>query len=211
MQRIIELALTIVILIGAVFLWRSTSTRSELTREHDRLANKVGRLQIKDPTKIHLLAINTDDPQHFAWRAYFPPNYHYAYSCSSGGGSGSNSSAWEGILRVRVREVNGKTLLSHALLNGSGLRSIGSEPLTKVLKEQPGMTPRLQAEQLGTKGLVMFDTSEVLTLVKLSLSDEALADAKQHLNEWELKQLTPHLERIRIGPPGFPERERDGK
>jgi len=210
MQRVIEIALAVAILSGAVFLWRSTTKRSVLTREHERLADKVGRLQIKDPSKIHIQAIKTGDPLHFAWRAYFPPNYRYAYTCSSGGGSGSMDSAWEGILRVRVREVNGQMLLYYRLQQGSGQRSFGSRKFAEFFKEHREQVKELQAEQLGADGLAVFDPSEVKTLIKISLPEELLPEAKKRLNDWEYNQLVPKLEWIRIGPEGFPEREREG-
>jgi hypothetical protein len=211
MQRVIEIALVITILVGAVFLWQSSATRSELDREHERLAAKVGRLPIKDPTKIHLMAMETGDPQHFAWRAYFPPNYQYSYSCNSGGGSGAIDSAWEGIVRVRVREVNGRLQLYDHLLQGSGLRSFGSGQVSKLLKEHPGQLKKLRAEQLGKDGLVIVDPNEVTTLIKLSLSDELLAEAKEQLNEEDYREASAPLEWIRIGPQGFQERETSNK
>jgi hypothetical protein len=208
MQRAVEFSLVVVILIGAAFLYRSTVARSELTREHERLAEKVGRLPIKDPTKIHLLAIETGDPQQFAWRAYFPANYHYSYSCSSGGGSGSMSEPWEGILRVGVRDVKGQLLIYHRLQQGSGLRGIGHSQVNKLLKEHPEQLKKLRAEQLAKREMMILDPSEALTLIRLALSDEILAEAKGRMSERELKELSAPLEWVRIGPPGFAERER---
>ena len=210
MQRVIEVALIVVILLGVTFLWRSTVTRSQLTTEHERLAEKVGRLPIRDPSKVHIQAIKTGDPQHFVWRAYFPPNYSYSYTCSSGGGSGSNSEAWEGILRVRVREVNGQPQLYYSLLHGGGLRSFGSAHLTELFKEQPEQWKKLKVEQLAERELVIFAPSEVRTLLQLSLSDELLEKAKQRMSDWEYRQVSLQFETIRIGPQGFPEREAAG-
>lgn len=106
MQRIFEITLLVVIVVGGVVLWRTTVQRDELQREHDRLSAKIGVLVIKDPAQVHLRAIDTGDPMHFAWRAYFPANYRWSYTSKSGSGGSSSSSPMETILRVRLREID---------------------------------------------------------------------------------------------------------
>lgn len=204
MQRNLEIVLVIATLVGGVFLWRSAQQHAELTREYQRLAAKVGRLPVKDQTKVHILAMDTGDPQHFAWRAYFPANYHYSYTCSSGGGSGSSGEPWEGILRVRFREIDGQNYLYYRLLQGSGLRSIGSGKLYEVLKEHPDLMHKLLVEQIGARELVTFDPSEVKTLIKLSLPADL---ANEMVDKKGMASEDAQVEWIRLGPPGFRERE----
>jgi hypothetical protein len=70
---------------------------------------------------------------------------------------------------------------------------------------------KLRAEQLGKDGLVIVDPNEVTTLIKLSLSDELLAEAKEQLNEEDYREASAPLEWIRIGPQGFQERGTSNK
>jgi hypothetical protein len=208
MQRAIEVLLVIAILIGAAFLMWSVPARGELQERYDQLVVKTGRLEITDPTRVHIRAIPTGDPLHFAWRAYFPPNYPFAYSCSNGGGSSSRSESWEGILRVRMRNVDGNLQLYYRFMGGSGLRSFGTGGLRQFLKEHPDLIQKLQIEQLAAKEPLNFAPDEAMTLVKISLSEEAQADARRELKDWEYRSLTPDLEWIRIGPREVLEQEK---
>jgi len=106
-----------------------------------------------------------------------------------------------------VREVNGQLQLYYTFLQVSGLRSFGSGKLVEIFKERPNELGKLKVEQLAAKGLEIFDPSEIKTLIKLSLSDELLSEAKRRMKDWEYRNVTPQLEWIRFGPPGFRERE----
>jgi hypothetical protein len=208
MQRVIEIVVIVLIVIGGLVLWRTTVRRDELQREHDRLAAKTGSLAIKDLDKVHIRAIDTGDPLHFAWRAYFPANYQWSYTSKSGSGMSSSSSPHETILRIRLREIDGRLMLYTRFGGGSGLQGFGSGKLQELFKENPDWPQQLRVEQLAADGPLVFAADEAHTLMKLSLSPELLAEAKKKLQPWEYDQLAPTLEWIRFGPPGFAERER---
>jgi hypothetical protein len=206
-SRSIEILLALAVLSGALLVSQSIWKRAELAREHDRLMQKTGQLVITDPTKVHLRALDTGDPLHFAWRAYFPANYNFAYNLTGGSsGWGTQSDPWEGILRVRLREVDGHMRLYYRFIGGSGLSSTASG-LQKLLKEDPGLLQRLRVEQLAKDGPVTFAADEVQTLIKITLPDEMLPSAKQKLERWEYEKLTPEIEWIRFGPHGTLEKE----
>lgn len=207
MQRIIEIVLIVVIVIGGFLLWRTTVQRDELQREHDRLAAKIGVLVIKDPAQVHIRAIDTGDPLSFAWRAYFPANYQWSYTTSSGSGGSSSSSPQEAILRVRIREIDGQLMLYTRFCGGSGLMSIGSAKLLEILKKNPDALQNLVVECLAADGPISFAADEAQTLVKISLPPDLQAEAKQKLDKWEYQRVSPTLECVRFGPPGFTQRE----
>lgn len=202
-QRLVEISLIVAIAIGGVMLWRSSAQRSSLRQEHDRLVQKIGQLPIKDETKIHVMAIETGEPLHYAWRMYLPPNHQFAYTSKSGSGSGSMSSSWEGIVRIRMREVNGQVMLYDKMPQGSGLQGYGSDSINTLFKDPGAFERQLHIERLGARGLEVFDPQEVKTLIKLSLLESEAAEIKKQVKHWEYHRLTPHIEWIRIGPPGF--------
>ena len=67
--------LWVVIVAGAICLWRSNSEHMRLQEDADRLEALTGDLVPADPTQIYVRAIKTEDPLDFAWRVYFPPGY----------------------------------------------------------------------------------------------------------------------------------------
>jgi hypothetical protein len=208
MQRFIEIGLIATIIVGSIWLWRTTVQRDELQREHDRLAAKIGVLAIKDPAQVHIRAIATGEPLNFAWRAYFPANYRWSYTTKSGsGGSSSSSSPQETILRVRIREIDGHLMLYTRFSGGSGLMSIGPAKMLEMLKQNPEALKNLQVERLAADGPIAFDADQAQTLVKISLPAELQAEAKEKLQAWEYERVAPTIEWIRFGPPGFAERE----
>jgi len=207
-QRIVEVVLVLMIVIGAALLWRSANVRSELTAEYDRLVRKTGQLPIGDETKVHIRALEIDEPGHYAWRAYFPPNYAFSYATGMGGGSSSRSSAWEGILRVRIRNTDKGFMVYTRLVGGSSLRGYGSGKLRDLFHRRPGLLQELQVNQLGADELTVFDATEAQTLLEVALPEKLLAEIKEQVTLNEYNEITPFIERIRIGPTGFEERER---
>jgi hypothetical protein len=202
-----EVLLFIALLIGAVLVSQSIWKKAELTREHDRLMQKTGDLVITDPTKVHMRALDTGEPLHFAWRAYFPANYNFGYTSRGGSGWGTQSEPWEGILRVRMREVDGNMQLYYRFIGGSGLRSMGSGGLKELQKKHPDLLNQLQVEQLASDGPITFPPEETQTLIKITLPEYLIPDDKKKRKSWEYQQLVPALEWIRIGPHEVLEKE----
>jgi hypothetical protein len=200
-SRSFEILLVVALIVGGLLVSQSIFKKADLTREHDRLMQKTGQLTVGDPTRVHLRALETGEPMSYAWRAYFPPNYSFGYTCSSGsGGMGSHSDAWEGILRVRFREIDGNLQLYYRFAGGSGLRSFGSSGFRELRKANPDLPKQLVVEQLAKDGPVDFATDEMQTLIKIKLPEELLPEAKKKLGDWEYKRLEKNLEWIRVGP-----------
>lgn len=195
-QRAAEVVLTIAIVIGVIFFWRTNSERDSLQQEHDRLAKKVGPLTVTDETKVHLRAIDTGVPGSFAWRAYFPANYSFQYSShGGGGGSSSFSDAREGILRVRIREVDGQMMMYTRFLGGSGMQTCDPD-VQRAWKKDREFLKLLKVDQLGTEGVVVLEPTEQLPIIKLVLPKELVVPTKKDQPAEDIV-----IEHVRIGPP----------
>ena len=92
----IDLVLLVVIAAGGVAALQTGRERSRLESTYERLHRKTGDLPIGDPAWVHVRAIETGDPLHFAWRVYFPSNYPKSSSFGSAGQSWSGSGGRRG-------------------------------------------------------------------------------------------------------------------
>lgn len=199
-QRVLEILLLVVIAVGAVVYWRASSEREALQAEHKRLTTKVGELVITDPTKVHLRAIATGVPGSYAWRAYFPPKYKLHYQFKNGGGSSWRSEAWEGILRVRLRNVDGQLVLYTRCGGGSSMQTLGNNGTVDVgelLKTHPDLLEQLHVVQLAQDETVIFPADENRTLFTLSVPEQLLSPEKRAKRANVLEAV---LEEFRLGP-----------
>jgi hypothetical protein len=174
MLRIINSALLLAAVCGALFALRAERTRRELAREHRRLAGKVGFLSIDDEHKLHVRALPTGDPLHFAWQIYFPagcqgkwrsrmsPGYIYFGNHSSGQESGRE------IVRIRFQKIDGRWQ-GWMKRGGSSLLLQVTEPIDELL-EHP---ERLHVEQLGVAGPIDLNDDELIDLLRIT-SDEPI-------------------------------------
>jgi hypothetical protein len=188
----------VVIVVGAVCLWRSSSEHFQLQAEADRLQALTGNLVPADPTQIYVRAIKTEDPLDFAWRVYFPPGYQLQMRHRHGSSSSSgNTSAINGIARVRLREVDGVMQIYHRLPNSSGLSSTNPD-LQQFLR---GRWDRLEVEQLGKERLEQLDPKNELVLFRLTLPEDLQKEAEPKLQKGMRSEFMPSVFEIRVGPP----------
>src|SRR3954447_22163269 len=104
-HRILDVILLLTVLIGGVLAWQTGRERGRLAERHRHLARVTGDLPIEDPSKVYVLALDTGEELHYAWRIYFPRNARLIVTDNAG----SQSSSWsstpaEFIARVRIRE-----------------------------------------------------------------------------------------------------------
>ena len=72
MVRFLNLLLCLAIVIG-LFKWVPQQSKlSRLSSEHQRLTKLYGDLEIDDPRKMYVRAIQTDEEMDFMWRVYVP-------------------------------------------------------------------------------------------------------------------------------------------
>ena len=67
-QRLVTAILLLAIAVGTFNLIHARIIHAEVKQEFDRLVAKVGRLEITDPKKFHVVPIETNEPFHYAWR-----------------------------------------------------------------------------------------------------------------------------------------------
>ena len=177
MYRAIDLLLLVAAIVGGVLAWRSDGERRRLRKEHDRLCQLTGKLEIKDPSKVHVKAIDTGEPLHFAWHCYFPPNTKMQWSTGSGGGSSWSSAAVQCIARVRFhKDKSGEMRVFQKYPGGS---TFGSLHVGSAL-ERP---EELEIEQLGTDKLVTFSPNESIIFLKLTATEDLQKKVPKYLRK----------------------------
>jgi hypothetical protein len=191
--------LLVVVLAGAVMAWRSGRERSRLSGRYARLVQATGELTVVDPSLVYLRAVETGEPFHYAWRVYFPPNYNQAISISNGmKSSGSSSTASEFLSRVRLRPDNlGVIQVFTHFANGSSSSSIGGPQLAELLR---GRWDKVRVEQLGSPDVAVLKPDHHAVVLRLTLPDDLIAEAKTKLSPNDQKQCVPVLFEVHLGP-----------
>ncbi len=171
MRRIIELSLLIAVVIGGFLAWRSGRERARLRTDYDRLTRTVGDLTIGDASKLHLRAVETGGPLHFAWHLYLPPNYLLVVKTASGGSSSTVSSEpRDFIARVRFREDDAGRLQVHTSFgSSSGRSSLGDRPLADLLR---GRWSGILVERPGVAETAVIEPGKPTVLLRLTLPED---------------------------------------
>jgi hypothetical protein len=200
--KALDLILLIVLAVGGVLAWQSSRERSRLMATHARLVAITGDFQITDPTLIHVLALETDDPKHFAWRIYLPPGPKQDIRVRSGHGtfsqSNSNTKPSDSIARVVLREdKNGLLEIYSRFSRGSSRTNMGEKALADLLR---GRWESLRVEQAGAGGTARLDPKKPYTLLRLTLPEDMQAEALAKLPEHIRKQYVPELLHIELIP-----------
>jgi hypothetical protein len=170
-HKLLDWFLIIVVLIGGVLTWQTGRERSRLTERHGRLAKRAGDLQIADPSKVYVLALDTGEPLHFAWRMSFPPNYkQFLRSRHSGVSVVGARRPSDFIARVRFRQDDqGVMQIYTHFENGSSQRSLGDKKLAEFLRNR---RDKLRIEQLGATELAVLEPDQPAVLLRLTLPDD---------------------------------------
>lgn len=184
--------LGIVIILGAVSAWRSGMTRAELAKDEQRLTLLVGTFEERDPSQVHIRALPTNDPMHFAWRVQLPPKYPLRVESSFGDSSmGVVGIQRHFIARVRFRETpDGDLEFFSKFGSGSSLSTLGDPALAKLLHSR---WQECIVEQLGAGETVSLKADEYATLLRITMSKELAADAKKQLDTWGQKRFVPQV------------------
>ncbi len=198
-HRVLDFILLLAVLIGGVLAWQGGRERGRLSETHRRLAQVTGDLPIADPTKVHVLALETGEPLHFAWRVYFPRNSTLILTDNIGG----QATRWsidpeEFIARVRIREdgKGGLEIYSH-FSGGSSRGGFGTKTLADLLR---GRWDEVRVEQLGAGGVAAFDPGRPMVLLKLTLPETMRDEARRELDPFQVERHIPFLLKMQLGP-----------
>jgi hypothetical protein len=201
-RKAFDLILLLAILVGGIQAWTSGRERAKLSKEYARLARTAGDPAIGDPAKVHLVALETGDPLHFAWRVYYPANYQEVLASIHSGShvvrsSLSTSDPTEAILRLRFRE-NDRGIVEIYMkgMQGRFRSPLGDESLADLLRGRRG---EIDVEQIGAEDVAVIGPDEQVSLIKLTLPGAMQAEADQKLSEWARKNCTPILYELKLG------------
>jgi hypothetical protein len=199
-RKAVELLLIAGVLVGGVLAWRTGRERARLAAEYARLARAAGDLTITDPTKIHVLAIDTGEPLHYAWRIYLPLNVdRKVFSRFRSMELLTASKPEEFVMRVRIRRRPDLTGLQIYERGEFGINesNLGEERLANLVLGHEG---EMQVEQLGSGGVAVIEPDQTPVMLRLAMPPGMQAKALHMLDAAEQKSLIPELYRWEIGP-----------
>lgn len=207
--RLIDAILLLIALAGGVFVWRTGQEQARIRAKIDQLTRTAGDLVVTDPSRIHVLALDTGEPLHFAWRLYLPADYELirrdtlpnsvsASPAPVGGPAARSVPSRELIVRVRFRESADGPLNLYETQEGSSHRAhFGSVSLAEVLH---GRFDRVLVEQLGTRASVSVGVDEPLDLLSLRLPADMEAEYLEKMSPAERADYRPQFFQFCFGP-----------
>jgi hypothetical protein len=199
LRRLIDLILIVLLVIGGSLAWTTGRERSKLQSEFDRLVKATGDLPIGDPTKVHVVALPTGEPLHFAWRIYLPPKYPFVSKLSNGVTTRSNTTETvEFIGRVRFLEEDGELKVFDSFHGGSSRNVVADKNLTEFLR---GRWDQIAVEQVGTNGIETIDPDDSAILLRLTIPEDMQAEARKKLKAPVNSTTYPVLFSLEIGTP----------
>jgi hypothetical protein len=201
-RRIVDGVVLICIVVGAFMAWRTDRQRARLQAEYHRLVRLTGDLDIKDPSKVYLQAVETGEPLHFAWRVYLPQGRTWNVEMKGlGSVSTTGIVGGESIARVRLLENKdgGLSIFEH-FGNATSQSTLGDTSLVEFLKGRWG---KVKVEQMGSDGAVATDPNELAVILRVTLPDDLRAEAKAKLAPWLMDQVSSSLFelRLKLNPP----------
>lgn len=182
--RLFKVLLGIAAICGGVRTFQEAATQWKLAGEYRRLAATWGDLELSDPFRVHVLALDTGDPLHFAWRMYLPPDCTGAWDWSSCGRQtsrsrwqnvSSSSIPYDGICRVRFRK---DARLGWQVLTVSGTTSslLPIEP--SLARQLDRGIQTLRVTRAGAARSESFGPEELVTLIQIEPARADRADGE---------------------------------
>ncbi len=180
--------------IGALLAYRAGKEHRQVLAKHTRLEARVGRLSIRDPSKAYVLALETGEELHFAWRLYIPADFNLRRKHSDGFGSrNANRTAYECMWRLMLRENDDGVL---QVFFNNGVWDLGDRRMADLLR---GRWDEVRIESLGAAAAAEVDTDEVATLIRIVMSDDLKKEAQQRFGESFVKPYETVLYQVQIG------------
>jgi hypothetical protein len=198
LRRAIDSLLLVVVLVGGYLAWQMGRERSHLAEHYRQLVKMAGDMVVTDPTKIHVQALDTGDPLHFAWRVFLPANYPEAWHATRGGtGNRTSAKPTEFIQRVRLRPNDqGKMQIYTRGSFSSSLANQGHEALNDLLR---GRWNKLKVERIGGPSTAVIDPSQAVVFLRLTLPEDLADEARSKLPENAQRECFPVVYELSLG------------
>lgn len=169
-------AITLIPLILAQI--QSARELASLRKEVTHLREESGYFEIKDPNKIYVLALRSQEEKNFRWRIYLPPNIMWRKKMAVGNipatgfanssaslSSGSTSSGESQTIEVAVRRnLNGELQLKFITGSGSTAQNIQDKDLRWL---DPTQSCPVSVHQAGMGGVQEFSPDEPIELLRM--------------------------------------------
>ncbi|MGN6544690.1 MAG: hypothetical protein ACTHK7_06555 [Aureliella sp.] len=199
--RIIDAALLVATIAGAVVAVGTARMLHGLQAEHARLSRMTGELVITDPALLHVQAIETGDPLHFAWRVYAPASQLRVFESTGGHGrstsTNSDSTPREFIARIRFTAGSSaeQTTVYSSFRSGSSLWSFGSAEMLQFLIDH---RREIEIEQLGAHETASIKPGQPATLLKITVPENLVDQARQAFRDPNATPLVPNVFECRV-------------
>lgn len=185
MRNVFRVLLFVLALVGLILLIRQRQVLSEVKIRHERLTAKYGVLEIQDPDKYVIKKLETDDPDHFLWRCYFPAGMTIKEVVSQGsGGLASGSSfrrdASEALVRCRFEFEEEWAMVDYMDRAGGGRMSFASGDLLPFVREHWG---EMEFDAIADQGSVELATDQPLPFLTIRLPGHLVSELPEHLQE----------------------------
>ncbi|MBI2826737.1 MAG: hypothetical protein HYX69_18855 [Planctomycetia bacterium] len=171
----------IALVVGAgVNTWRLRTAEREL----NKLRNEAGYLSVSDRTKVHVIALEVDDPRTWKWRMFVPKGHKYQWRLAQGsipldsapthGITGiSNEPYWDSdgevLITAKLSEADdGDWRLSVSSKRGDSKDQMGGATLTIPRDDLQWMStvPATDGRVLGGSGAVAVDPAGPIVLLQ---------------------------------------------
>jgi hypothetical protein len=196
MSRLIDLCLVAAALTGLFFVWQTGQKRQATRLEYERLVRLTGDLAVTDSSKVHVLALDTGEPLHFAWRIYLPKGSLLKFRHPGGSGSSSSRDGEHLIARVRFREDKDGQLQVYKRFSGvSGQSGFGNKSLAAFLR---GRWDQVAVEQLGAGKPAIVEPNEEAQILRLTLPEALHSEATEKVDSRSLQAKLPLLYEVHI-------------
>jgi hypothetical protein len=198
MIRWINIALTLVAFYGAFVVVREARLNERLAEQHRILAAEIGFLDVSDPSKVHVVALASEDPLHFRWRIYLPDNYSVIWRTNEwGDGKHSSTGPQNFVAQVRFRKSEyGFVRIFKDLGSSGGVGSLGGRELETFLRDR---WDEIEMLQLGAGGPAVIEPQELTTLLQLRMPEAMAEEAAEFLPASWARQVVPVLYEVRVG------------
>lgn len=199
MIRWINITLALLAVCGQIIAFRESSVNSYLLDEYRTLAAQTGYLDVLDSSKVHVVALPTEDPMHFRWRIYLPEKRTVFWKTNHWSNTGSSSTGpADFIAQVRIRtDENGLVRVFTDLGAHSSVVSLGGRELQDFMRDR---WDSIEISQLGLNSPAAVEPEKESTLLRLQLPKEIADEAESILPSSWASQVIPVLYQVQFGP-----------